>query len=98
MPSRSCRVSFTDSEGLEHAVEVAAASVFEAAVLALAEFRRCGFADATFVPATRLIVRVRQAETEHTVSVGKLQSWLDGGARSPNEQVAKSRLRDILGK
>jgi hypothetical protein len=38
VPSRSCRVSFTDSEGLEHAVEVSAASVYEAAVLALAEF------------------------------------------------------------
>ena len=31
----------------------------------------------------------------HTVSVGKLQSWLDGGAKSPNEQVVKSRLREM---
>ena len=37
-----------------------------------------------------------QPETEHTVSVGKLQSWLDGGGKSPNEQVLKSRLRKIL--
>lgn len=96
MPSRSCRVSFTDSEGLAHAVEVSAASVYEAAVLALAEFRRCGFADATFGPATRLTIRVKQPETEHTVSVGKLQSWLDGGGKSPNEQVLKSRLRKLL--
>jgi hypothetical protein len=98
VPSRSCRVSFTDSEGLEHAVEVCAASVYEAAAFALAEFRRCGFADATFGPATRLIIRVKQPETEHTVSVGKLQRWLDGGGKSPNEQVAKSRLREILRK
>jgi hypothetical protein len=28
--------------------------------------------DATFGPATRLTIRVKQPETEHTVSVGKL--------------------------
>ena len=76
---------------MEHAVEVAAVSVYEAAVLALAEFRRCGFADAIVSPATRLTTLVKQPETEHTVSVGKLQSWLDGGGKSPNEQVVKSR-------
>lgn len=30
------------------------------------------------------------------VSVGKLQSWLDGGGKSPTEQVLKSRLREML--
>jgi hypothetical protein len=82
VPFRSCRVSFSDYEGLEHAVEVAAASVYEAAVPALAEFRQCGLADAIFGPATRSTIRVKQPVTEHAVSVGKLQSWLDGGGKS----------------
>jgi len=46
---------------------------------------------ATFGPATRLTIRVKQPETEHAVSVGKLQTWIDGGGKSPNEQVEKSR-------
>ena len=96
MRSRSCRGSFTDSEGIEHAVEVAAASLYEAALLALAEFRRCGFADATFGPAARLIVRVKAPEEEHALSVGKLQSWLNGGAKSPSEKVEKERLKQRL--
>ena len=41
-----------------------AASVYEAAVLALAEFRQCGFADATFGPATRLTIRVRNRDVK----------------------------------
>jgi hypothetical protein len=98
VPSRPCRVSFTDSEGVEHAVELAAASLYEAAVMALAEFRRCGFADASFGPGTRLTVKVKAPETEHVVSVGKLHSWLDGGGKSPNEQVAKKRLKEMLSK
>jgi len=31
------------------------------------------------------VARVNQPETGHTVSLGKLQAWLDGGAKSPNE-------------
>ena len=37
--------------------------------------------EAAFGPATRLTIRVKQPETEHTVSVGKLHRWLDGGGR-----------------
>jgi hypothetical protein len=64
--------------------------------MALAEFRRCGFAHATFGPATRLTVRVKGSEEEHTLSVGKLQSWLNGGAKSPSEQVQRNRLKWLL--
>ena len=28
-------------------------------------------------------------------AVGKLHAWLDGGGKSPNEQVAKKRLKEI---
>ena len=45
---------------------------------------RCGFADVCFGPATRMTIRVKQPETEHTVSVGKLQSWLNGGGKNPS--------------
>jgi hypothetical protein len=50
------------------------------------------------IPASRLIILVKQPETEHTVSAVKLQTWLDGGGKSPNEQVTKSRLKKILGR
>ena len=50
----------------------------------------------TFGSATLLTIRVKQPETKHTVSVGKLQTWVDGGGKSPNEQVLKSRLRELL--
>jgi hypothetical protein len=40
--SSACRVSFTDSAGVTHTVSVAATSLYEAAALGIAEFRRCG--------------------------------------------------------
>ena len=39
---------------------------------------------------------MRAPEEEHTVTVGKVMSWLDNGARSPNELVKKNRLKERL--
>jgi len=91
-----CSVSLTDSEGITHAVDVVASTLYEAAVLGLAEFRRCGFAEATFGPATRLTVTLHKPEMSHTVSVGRLRSWLDRSGKSPNEHAMKGRLKLML--
>ena len=93
---RICTVSFADPEGISHAVDVTAATLYEAAVLAVAEFRRVGLFDVHIGPGTRLRVAVKQPEAVHELQFGKLQEWLDGGARSPNEQVTKARLRRVL--
>ena len=99
MPNvRSCLVSFTDTEGIEHSIRVPAESLYEAAVEAMAAFGRGAFAEMAFGSATQLRIRVRAPEEEHTVTVGKVLSWLDGGARSPNEQVKKNRLKERLRK
>jgi hypothetical protein len=39
----TCLVSFTDNEGIWHSAEVKASTLYEAAALTIAEFRRCGF-------------------------------------------------------
>jgi len=83
---------------LTHAVEVSASSLYEAAALAIAEFRRCGFTDANPGPATRLSVAVKAPATTHEVCVGKLQDWLSGSAKSPKELVLKNRLKELMGK
>jgi hypothetical protein len=97
VPNRQCRVSFTDSEGITHCAEVTAETLYEAAVLALAEFDRRGFTDAQTGPATRLHIAVLAPSTSHEISVGKVRAWLDGSGRSPAQQVLKARLRKVLG-
>ena len=97
MPTpRACRVSFTDTEGIAHAVEVAASTLYEAATLAMAEFRRCGFTENAPGPATRLTVAIKQPTTIHEVQWGKIEGWLQGDGRSPAEQGTKIRLRELL--
>jgi hypothetical protein len=77
-------------------VDITASSLFEAAVLAMAEFRRHGFAVTTFGPATKLNVRVKAPEAAHVVSVGSVKAWLDRVGKSPGEQVEKNRLKYLL--
>jgi len=87
-----CIVSYLDTEGLRHTVEVEAESLYEAAVRAMRTFRehRCepGLMN-------RLEVEIRSYVT-HTVTPKKVHEWLNGGARSPKEAVTKERLREIL--
>ena len=56
--SSTCRISFDDGARMTHTVSVAASSLYEAAVLALAEFKKSGFAIAEVGPGTRLRVAV----------------------------------------
>jgi hypothetical protein len=93
-----CRVSFTDTEGMTHSVRLTAASVYEAAALALAEFKRCAMMDAAPGPATRLSVFVDSPSTAHELTLNKLKAWLEGNGRSPAEQALKVRLREMLAK
>ena len=98
MPTaRICLVSFIDSESIQHAVEVSASTLYEAAALAIAEFRRCGFTAHAPGQATRLTVTVKAPATSHEVRVSKIEAWLQGGGRSPAEQALKVRLREQIG-
>lgn len=91
-------VSFTDTEGIEHSVRVPAESLYEAAVGAMAAFKHSVPAEMPFGPGTRFTIRVEAPEEEHTVTVGKVLSWLEAGGKSPSEQVKKNRLRERLRK
>jgi len=88
-------VSFTDSENIRHSVEFTASTLYEAAVLAIAEFRRCGFTANAPGPATRLTVTVKMPTTSHEVQWSKIETWLQSAGR-PNEQGMKGRLREVL--
>jgi hypothetical protein len=67
--ARTCVVSFVDSGGIRHSVEVAAESLYEAAALAVREFRRHPWTDGMEPGAvTRFAVSVKAPATTHEVS------------------------------
>lgn len=90
---KTCTVSFEDSSGVRHAVEVGAESVYEAAVLALKSFREH---DCSPGAAAHLAIEVKNPGVTHTVVTRKVEEWLSGGARSPSEALEKRRLKELL--
>jgi hypothetical protein len=91
---KTCTVSFQDSDGVRHAVEVGAETLYEAAVLALKSFREHDCAPG---PAAHLSVEVKSPSVTHTVVARAVRDWLDGGAKSPKEAMEKRRLKELLG-
>lgn len=87
-----CIVSFVDLDGVRHAVEVQAEGLYEAALLALAAFKKHHQQPGSM---TQLEVEVRSSIT-HTVTVQKAQDWLNRGVRKPKEAILKERLRTLL--
>jgi hypothetical protein len=87
-----CIVSYLDTEGLRHTVQVDADSLYEAAVRAMRTFREHDCEPGLI---SQLEVEIRSSVI-HTVTPKKVHEWLNGGARSPKEAVAKERLREIL--
>jgi hypothetical protein len=88
----TCMVSFVDLGGIRHSVEVNAESLYEAAALATRTFRQHNCAPG---PITKLDVEIRSSVT-HTVTLQRVQDWLETGPRSPRELVLKERLKQLL--
>jgi hypothetical protein len=82
---------------MEIRIQLCASSPYEAAVLALSEFRKSWLVEVLPGRATRLTVTVKAPATSHELTVGKLEDWLASGGNSPREQVEKGRLRGLLG-
>jgi hypothetical protein len=93
--AHTCLVSFTDTNNIRHAVEVVASAFYEAATLAMAEFRRCGFTENAPGTATVLTVTIKRPSTSHEVQWGKVETWIQSAGK-PNEQAMKSRLQELL--
>ena len=87
-----CVVSYLDTSGIRHTVEVEAQSLYEAAVLAIKVFRQH---DCEPREANQLEIEVRSSVV-HTLTIRKIHDWLNGGAKTPKEAVTKERLRGIL--
>ena len=91
---RACVVSFSDSSGIQHRVEVTADTLYEAAALGLKLLREHGWTS-PIGPATRLEVRVSQPTVTHEVTVLQLRRWSESTAVTPDERVRKDRVRTM---
>jgi len=98
VPMASCPVSFTDSERLEHSVEVDADSLYEAVALAVADFRQDPLLKDYPGSNTLFTVTVLRNPTEHRVRLKQVESWAEPTMREgPAGIVKRKKVRELLG-
>ena len=97
MTIRSCRVTVTDMDRVDHTVEVTAKTLYEAVALGLKAIR--GDAWVNGIPAGFNVVRVKVCDVsiEHKVKLEDFAKWLDRKGSSPKEITDRNRIREILG-
>ncbi|HWO01732.1 MAG TPA: hypothetical protein VNS63_20925 [Blastocatellia bacterium] len=88
----TCVVSYTDLDGLRHAAELEANSLYEAAVRAIVVFRKHDCEPRTL---TKLEIEVKTSVI-HTLTRKQVQEWLNQGAKTPKDAVTKEELRALL--
>ena len=93
-----CTVSYRDNGGVEHAVELTADSLYEAAALGLEALTAAKLTESRPGLATMLEVTVHPPSVVHRVRVQQLKEWLNGATASPREIILKKRLKEKLGK
>ena len=88
MAGSRCRVSFTDSEGVLHGVDVEAESLYEAVAVAVASLREDDVNPSRPGPMTEFTVTVYKSPTEHKI---RLAQVLNG--RSPPQRKVRRESR-----
>jgi hypothetical protein len=89
-------VTCTDTNGVNHSVEVSAETLCEAVAQALRLFRDNDWgSDAQRIPSL-VTVRVKQPVMEHRVRTRDFETWLNAPPKSPAEMMLKNRLRELL--
>ena len=97
---KKCRVSFENRDGIEHACEVEAETLFEAVGFALARLEKAPDIDETGQRPIRsaITVEVREPTVTHRVERSAFDAWLARkGGRSPREIMARRRVLEAMG-
>jgi hypothetical protein len=94
---KRCRVSFVDGDGVEHAVELDARSLYEAVGLAIDRFRRCEHVTYDPQGMHEFTVESREASTQHRLTRTMFDAWLRRPGGSPADVARKNKLKSLLG-
>jgi hypothetical protein len=84
-----CRVSFRDSDGIEHAVEVDAETLYEAVALAVKEFQHDEVSESCPPPMTEFTVTVFRKPTEHKIRLSHVTKWAQSTTREEPAGITK---------
>jgi len=98
MAGSRCRVSFTDSEGVLHAADVDAESLYEAVAIAVASLPEDSVSPSEPGPTTEFTVAVYKPPVEHKIRLAQVLKWSEPTTKEGPAGITKrNRVRMLLG-
>ena len=94
---RTCKVSVTDIQDVEHSVEVTAATLYEAVATALASLQQDNWVGEIGQGLTTVTVVVQPPPVRHEVKMKDFLSWLGRQGGSPAEIILREKVGKMLG-
>jgi hypothetical protein len=94
VPIQKCKVSFVDRRGVYHAVDVQAATVYEAVCRASAIFKHSVVEDPTW--AAEFTVEIKEQPKLYRVKTDQMKKWPNRNGTSPRDLMQRKRLREML--
>src|ERR1700733_7844334 len=96
MAGSRCRVSFTDSDGGLHGVDVDAESLYEAVAVAVASLREDDVSPSNPGPMTEFTVAVYKNPTEHKIRLAQVLKWSEPTTKEGPAGITKrQRVRQL---
>jgi hypothetical protein len=96
VPTRSCRVSVTDIDGIDHSTCVNADTLFEAVARGLKAIRDSVWAGEIPEGINTVTVCAAPPDVQHRVKVSEFKSWLNRTGGSPTETVHRKKVKAIF--
>jgi len=97
MAGSRCRVSFADSDGVLHGVDVDADSLYEAVATAVSQFRDDYVSPSTPGPMTEFTVAVYRNPVEHKIRLNQVMKWAEPTTKEGPAGITKrNRVRRLL--
>jgi hypothetical protein len=98
MAGSRCRVSFTDSDGVLHGIDVDAESLYEAVAIAVAQLREDDVSPCQPGPMTEFTVAVYRNPVEHKIRLGQVVKWAQPNTKEgPAGIIKRQKVRALLG-
>ena len=91
MVLRTCKVSVTDIQDVEHSIEVTATTLYEAVATALAALQQDNWVGEIGQGLTAVTVVVQQPPVTHEVKIKDFLSWLGRQGGSPAEIILRAK-------
>jgi len=96
--TKTCKVSIQGIDGIEHAAQVSASTLYEAVALGIRAIEKDGWSGEIPGGITTATVCAQEPSVQHKNQIQSMKRWIEQPGTTPADRIARQRIREILAK